>query len=295
VEPADPLDRHDRTLEQPRWLASSTSSLPATSRRPTTSSLPGATSRSRGPQSGQASGCAWKRRSVGSWYSLSHGGHSGNPAIVVAGTVVGQRGDDGEPRSAVGAGGERVAVPPVRRVVDVVQAGGAGRRVGGCAGHRTRGPGARVDDEPRLPEGLDRFGDHALEPGERRRLVAQAPDELVERAAAPSTSMVTPAVPLRTEPLSPSPVASRCTWGRNPTPWTVPVTAIRTRCTGSVVSVVLLVTLTPPCRGCRHVRQRRSRPRVSRAIVGATRPVLGGRRSPPQGTEPLVCHCTLCS
>ena len=38
---------------------------------------------SRGPHSGQAVGWAWNRRLVGSVYSARHGGHSGNPTMVV--------------------------------------------------------------------------------------------------------------------------------------------------------------------------------------------------------------------
>ncbi len=44
---------------------------------------------SRGPQSGQAFGCAWKRRSPGSWYSASHAAHIAKPAIVVSGRSYG--------------------------------------------------------------------------------------------------------------------------------------------------------------------------------------------------------------
>jgi hypothetical protein len=42
------------------------------------------TSSSRGPQSGQAIGWAWKRRSAGSSYSRRQAGHIGKPAMVVA-------------------------------------------------------------------------------------------------------------------------------------------------------------------------------------------------------------------
>ncbi len=47
------------------------------------------TSRTCGPQSGQALGCAWKRRSAGSSYSARQAEHMPNPAIVVAGRSYG--------------------------------------------------------------------------------------------------------------------------------------------------------------------------------------------------------------
>ena len=43
------------------------------------------TSRSDGPQSGQALGWAWKRRSAGSSYSDWQARHMAKPAIVVSG------------------------------------------------------------------------------------------------------------------------------------------------------------------------------------------------------------------
>ena len=47
--------------------------------------------RSRGPQSGQAIGCAWKRRSAGSSYSARQASHMAKPAIVVFGRSYGTR------------------------------------------------------------------------------------------------------------------------------------------------------------------------------------------------------------
>ena len=49
----------------------------------------------------------------------------------------------------------------------------------------------------------------------------------VRAVPGPKTSMVTPEVSLRTQPTRPCPVASRKTQGRSPTPWTVPVIAMR--------------------------------------------------------------------
>ena len=42
-----------------------------------------------GPQTGQAFGWAWKRRSAGSSYSAWHAAHIAKPAIVVAGRSYG--------------------------------------------------------------------------------------------------------------------------------------------------------------------------------------------------------------
>ena len=46
---------------------------------------PGRPGDSRGPQSGQQTVCAWKRRSAGSAYSAAQSAHIAKPAIVVAG------------------------------------------------------------------------------------------------------------------------------------------------------------------------------------------------------------------
>ena len=53
------------------------------------SAPPGSASQARGPQSGQAIGWAWKRRSAGSSYSAAQRGHISNPAIVVRGRSYG--------------------------------------------------------------------------------------------------------------------------------------------------------------------------------------------------------------
>jgi hypothetical protein len=44
-----------------------------------------AVNHSDGPQFGQAIGCAWKRRSFGSWYSAAQRSHMVNADMVVAG------------------------------------------------------------------------------------------------------------------------------------------------------------------------------------------------------------------
>ena len=67
--------------------AASTGSRASARRRP--SPPPAYTSRTRGPQSGQAFGWAWKRRSAGSSYSARQAAHISKPAIVVFGRSYG--------------------------------------------------------------------------------------------------------------------------------------------------------------------------------------------------------------
>ena len=59
-------------------------------------------SRAAGPQSGQAFGWAWKRRSRGSSYSARHSAHIAKPAIVVRGRSY------GTPRTMVNRGPQLV-------------------------------------------------------------------------------------------------------------------------------------------------------------------------------------------
>ena len=56
---------------------------------PVTSTSPGRRNVSVGPQSGQATVCAWNRRSAGSAYSAAQAGHIGKAAMVVAGRSYG--------------------------------------------------------------------------------------------------------------------------------------------------------------------------------------------------------------
>ena len=116
---ADALHGEDRALVE---------QLPRAPQRRLARSAP-SSSRSVGPQSGQAIGWAWKRRSAGSAYSAAHRAHIAEPGHGGGRPVVGQAGDDGEPRAAVGAGDERVAGT----------AGRPGRRV--RPGSRRRWPG----------------------------------------------------------------------------------------------------------------------------------------------------------
>src|SRR6516164_6613246 len=65
-----------------RWVAARAASDPVT--RPA-----GDLNTSDGPQSGQAIGCAWNRRSAGSWYSAAHRSHMAKADMVVAGRSYG--------------------------------------------------------------------------------------------------------------------------------------------------------------------------------------------------------------
>ena len=102
---AEPLDGEDRAVAQ------------ELDRRPR------AAATSRGPQTGQAIGSAWKRRSPGSSYSRAAVGaqrEAGHRRSSAGRT--GRRVDDREPRPALRAVDERVAVAAVARVEELAQA-----------------------------------------------------------------------------------------------------------------------------------------------------------------------------
>ena len=93
--------------------------------------LPGASrSWSRGPQAGQAVGWAWKRRSAGSSYSARQAGHIGERGHRRARRGRRGAGDDRQPRAAVGAVEERIAVTAVGGVEQLGEAIVAGGHVG---------------------------------------------------------------------------------------------------------------------------------------------------------------------
>ncbi len=86
--------------------------------------------------------------------------------------------------------------------------------------------------KPDSPEGTDLFGHDARDAGRPGRFGRPGgPRNSSAAAPAPSTSTKTPSVSLPTCPARPRRVASRCTWGRNPTPWTRPATRSRRRTT----------------------------------------------------------------
>ena len=170
-----PLHRHDRAVAQQRGglgdRVVSDGSDPSVSPA--------------GRRSGQAFGCAWKRRSGGSSYSARQAGHIAKPGHRRARAVVGDVADDREARAAVGAVDERVAVAAVGGVEELGQAVGAGRRVG-----RRRAPPARrcarsatIANAPSPVARQSRTSD-ALDARERRRLAGQAREEARRRRRA---------------------------------------------------------------------------------------------------------------
>ena len=103
MEAAEALDGDDRAAEQRRAAASTASRRRSAARRRRLDEP------HRGPQSGQALGCAWKRRSRGSSYSRPAGRahlESGHRRVR---PVVGDVAHDREARAAVRAVDERVA------------------------------------------------------------------------------------------------------------------------------------------------------------------------------------------
>ncbi len=95
--------------------------------------------------------------------------------------VVGRATDDREPRPALRAVDERVAVAPVGRVEELPQAVVAGGDVGGNRSG-ARGRFARLDPEPALVPGRNRLRRHGVDARERRRFIPQRRGEGVERA-----------------------------------------------------------------------------------------------------------------
>ena len=96
--------------------------------------------------------------------------------------VVGHVPDDGEPRAAVGAVDERVAVAAVVRVGELAQAVGAGRGVGGDQGPARAGAGplaAMAKDVS--PLGVTAVRGDPLDAGQRGRVAFQLAQELGDR------------------------------------------------------------------------------------------------------------------
>ena len=164
---AEALDRDDRAVEQQRR------GRDASRRRPTASP-----SRTAGPQSGQALGCAWKRRSPGSSYSAWQRCAHGEAGHRRQRPVVGHAAHDREARAAVGAVDERVAIAAVGGVEELGQAVVAGRGVGRRPA-RPRSPPAGLSRirNPRSPVGRQRRPRHRLDRRQRRRLGRQPRDE----------------------------------------------------------------------------------------------------------------------
>jgi hypothetical protein len=103
-------------------------------------------------------------------------GHGGE------GPVVGHAGHDGEAGTAVGAVGERVAVPTLAGVEHLEQAGGARGDVGRHQRHRLAALLAVHDLERRRAERVDELGRDRLDDGQRRRLCPQRVEESLHQA-----------------------------------------------------------------------------------------------------------------
>ena len=95
--------------------------------------------------------------------------------------VVGDSAHDREPRAAVGAVDERVAVAAVAGVAQLVQARVAGRAVGGDRRSGGAARGAGHDRELTLADRRQRPVAHALDGRERRRLARQPGQEALDR------------------------------------------------------------------------------------------------------------------
>ena len=210
-------------------------------------SIDGTINVSTGPNVGQASGWAWKRRScrvvelvptIGAHLEAGHGRVR---------SVVGQRVDDGVARAALGAVGERVAVAARARVGHLVP-GSRGRRSGRAEwppSARQRQPGFQgcrgchgCGSRPALPAppwGHGRW----LRAGPAAAL---RPYQAVERrpgsTRAPSPRTLDLDIPR--SGCAPSRAASRprasrnTVWGRNPTPGTRPLMRMWRASTASV-------------------------------------------------------------
>ncbi len=111
------------------------------------------------------------------------GGAHREPGHRGRGAVVGQTPHDAEPRSAVGAVEERVAVPAVGGVVQLGQAGRARSHVGGDRRRRVAGRiGAALHDPERLlAHRCDVVQRDVVHDGERRQSAEQPVDECADR------------------------------------------------------------------------------------------------------------------
>ena len=98
--------------------------------------------------------------------------------------VVGDALDDREPRAAVRAVDERVAVPAVVRVEELAEAVVAGRGVGRDLRVRRAAVAALDDLEARVADGLAVLGDHALDRGKRRGVRSEPGEEPLNRRLA---------------------------------------------------------------------------------------------------------------
>ena len=202
---AEPLDGDDRALGQPGGgEGDADRSRRRVSAGCTVTHRARAT---RGPHAGQALGCAWKRRStrilVLAPARLAHdeAGHRRQRPVI------GHAGDDREPRPAVGAVDERIAVAAVR---GIGQLGEAVRRTAPSRAttSASAAPGALAGADRELPAlrpaAATRASTASTEASggasARRRASRTAPPT----SGSPSTSSSTPCSSLSTYPARPS-------------------------------------------------------------------------------------------
>ena len=216
---AESLDRHDRPAAQ------QSAGLDAGAASPVRSAIARPVQRERRPAVGAGHGLGVEapvarvgvlRRAGRAQREAGHGGRR---------PVVRQAGDDGEARAAVGAADER----------DAGSGGRPGRRARPGSRRRWRCPGRSGSVRRRRPS--PRSGTRCrraaamsavlmeVDPGQSRGLDrSAAPGTPRSAGRRPSTSMITPALSLATEPARPSRRARAYTNGRKPTPWTTPAT-----------------------------------------------------------------------
>ena len=160
------------------------------------------TSRARGPQSGQAFGWAWKRRSARVVVLAPARGAHREAGHRRQRPVVGDAAHDREARAAVRAVDERVAVAAVGGVEELGEAVVAGRGVGGDQrvrraaarrSRRSRSRARRAAGDVARADALDRASGGAS-------LGRRGEEALDGVGAAPSASISTPRASLRTKP-----------------------------------------------------------------------------------------------
>ena len=187
------------------------------------------TSRAVGPQTWQAIASAWKRRSARIVvFARGTPRTAGTPAIVVARAVIGNAGDDAQPRPAMGAVGERVAEAAFEGIEDLGGAVATDRGVRADFGVPRRRACSRRCGSPPANAAIGALLSIArCAPAAAARVRAGRP-ESATASSRPATRISTPSPSFSTSPESPSSRAMRHTVGRKPTPCTRPRTRIST-------------------------------------------------------------------
>ncbi len=186
----------------------------------------------RGPQTAQPLGWAWKRRFEGSSYSVWQSGHMCKYRHRCTWPVIRDRADNRITRAAIGAVDKRITIAPILGVEQLARAIIARRKVGRDQGHGETIVVALNDLEMNLPcPGSIELDSRESDPRLLAAVLSQVEKQTryIAAISVPSTSMMTPLGPFMTCPPNPSPVAILYTNGRNPTPCTTPLTWYRTR------------------------------------------------------------------